>query len=505
MSAGSVARSQLERWQNLPETFRAFVILAALTLATRAWIFGNPVVNIDEQFYLMVGERMLHGSLPYAGIWDRKPIGLFLIYAFACRIFANPMAGYQVLAALSVVATSVILFAIARRVAAFWPALAGAAAYPAWLLVFGGVAGQSPVFYNLPMVLAAAWTLRLVLQPQAPRFALQGCAIMVLTGLAMQIKYTAVFEGIFFGLTLLWLAHARSRSLVGLAGNAAVWIASALLPTLAALGAYVAMGEGAAFVQCNFLSIFGDTNPFLAPIGRLVALTLGVSPLLLCVAIVWRQRHSIAGSEPHGVAWLLAWAAASYIGILIYGVWNDHYVLPLLMPLSVLAGVAFGCVAWWRRLVGLVVGLGLIGGGARAAVDVEINGTTRQFVQLTALVRANLGTGCLYVNEDLSALYQSTRSCLPTRFVFPQHLALIAYQHALGIDQLAELRRVLDNRPTVIVISTDPDTETRPESRRLVEAALKRGYRLTGTVVVGATGYAVYAARAGRPGAAPGA
>ena len=161
--------------------------------------------------------------------------------------------------------------------------------------------------------------------------------------------------------------------------------------------------------------------------------------------------------------------------------------------------------AWWRRLVGLVVGLGLIGGGARAAVDVEINGTTRQFVQLTALVRANLGTGCLYVNEDLSALYQSTRSCLPTRFVFPQHLALIAYQHALGIDQLAELRRVLDNRPTVIVISTDPDTETRPESRRLVEAALKRGYRLTGTVVVGATGYAVYAARAGRPGAAPGA
>ena len=478
--------------QHLPEALKAILILAAFTLATRAWIFGNPIVNIDEQFYLMVGDRMLHGSLPYVDIWDRKPIGLFLIYAFAGRIFADGVIGYQIMATISVVLTSLALFAMARTATSFWPALAGAAAYPAWLLVFGGIGGQSPVYYNLPMAFAAAWTLKLVVQPEARQFTMQGCAIMVLTGLAMQIKYTAMFEGMFFGIALLWLCWARSRSLVVLTGNATVWIVSALLPTLAALGVYAAMGHGAEFVQANFRSVFGDTNPFLEAFGRLAALTFGVSPLLLCAGIVWRRRRDMRGAAPGAVTWLLGWALASYTGFLAYGVWNDHYVLPLLMPLCVLAGLAFGRVGWRRRLVGLVIGLGLVGGTARAGIDAQMNGNERELAQLTALVKLNLGTGCLYVNEQLSILYKEMPGCFPTRYVFPQHLALDCYRNALGIDQMAELRRVLASRPTVIVISTNPDTNTRPDTRLLLETFLKRAYRLAGTVVVGDAAYSAY-------------
>ncbi|MBU6269420.1 MAG: hypothetical protein KGN34_17875 [Sphingomonadales bacterium] len=480
-------------WRNLPESVRALLLLALFTLATRGWIFGDPVVNIDEQFYLMVGNRMLHGSLPYVDIWDRKPIGLFLIYALACRVFANAVIGYQVMAAASVVLTAQVLFTMARRVTSFWPALAGAAAYPAWLLVFGGIGGQSPVFYNLPMALAAAWTMALVIRPDTARLSLPGCAIMVLAGVAMQIKYTAVFEGVFFGLTLLWLGWRRRNGLGLLAAKGLGWIACALLPTAAALAWYGANGHIAEFIQSNFMSVFGDDNPLLAPLGRLAALTFGVSPLLLCVGIVWRRR---AGLAP-GVNWLLGWAAGSYVGFLAYGVWNDHYVLPLLMPLCLLAGVAFGSVVRWRPLVALVAGLGLLGGTARAAVDVGINGNARELGQLSALVRANLGPApgrnCLYVNEQLSILYMVTPGCLPSRYVFPQHLALECYHRALGIDQLAELRRVLASRPAVVVISTDPDPDTRADTRATLMAALRLGYRHVGTVTVGDTGYAVYA------------
>ena len=484
--------------RKLPDTLKAFLILAAFTLLTRGWILGDPVVNIDEQFYLMVGDRMLHGSLPYVDIWDRKPVGLFLIYALACRVFANPVIGYQLMAAISVILTSWMLFAMARRATSFWPALAGGASYPAWLLVFGGIGGQSPVFYNLPMALAAAWTLRLVVQPESRRFAWQGCAIMVLCGLAIQIKYTALFEGIFFGLTLLWLGWQRGGSLFVMAGNAMIWMLSAVLPTLAALGVYAAMGHGQAFIQANFLSALADAKFFLEAFIRLAALTFGVFPLLLCVGIVWRRRGDMPGPTPGAAMWLLAWAGASYAGILAYGVWYDHYLLPLLLPLSVLAGVAIGNVTWRRRLTALVVGLGLVGGTARAVVDVGINGNARQLGQLTALVRPGLGRGCLYVNEDIAALYQVTRSCLPTRFVFPQHLMLGVYQQALGIDQLGELRRVLASRPGAIVSSKDPDTYTRPDSRQLLENFLKRDYRLAGTAVVGETGYAVYLLKTGR-------
>ena len=54
---------------------------ALLGLLLRGATLGYPIIHIDEQFYLLVGDRMLHGAVPFVDIWDRKPIGLFLIYA----------------------------------------------------------------------------------------------------------------------------------------------------------------------------------------------------------------------------------------------------------------------------------------------------------------------------------------------------------------------------------------------------------------------------------------
>ena len=45
-----------------PAIVAAALLLVALAL--RAWDFGNPVIHVDEQYYLLVGDRMLHGALP---------------------------------------------------------------------------------------------------------------------------------------------------------------------------------------------------------------------------------------------------------------------------------------------------------------------------------------------------------------------------------------------------------------------------------------------------------
>jgi predicted membrane-bound mannosyltransferase len=34
-------------------------VLAVVALALRAWDFGNPVIHVDEQYYLLVGDRIL--------------------------------------------------------------------------------------------------------------------------------------------------------------------------------------------------------------------------------------------------------------------------------------------------------------------------------------------------------------------------------------------------------------------------------------------------------------
>ena len=82
------------------------LLIGAFVIALRALYFNNPAVNIDEQFYLLAADRWLNaGQLPYVDIWDRKPIGIFLLYAPAVLWFKNGVIGYQILGLLATLAT----------------------------------------------------------------------------------------------------------------------------------------------------------------------------------------------------------------------------------------------------------------------------------------------------------------------------------------------------------------------------------------------------------------
>jgi hypothetical protein len=469
---------------------QALLALMAITLLCRGWQFGNPLVNIDEQFYLFIGDRMLQGELPYVDIWDRKPLGLFLIYALAAAL-PNPVLVYQLLASLAVLATAWLIFTAARRYASFPSALAAAVAYPPWLNVFGGIGGQSPVFYNLPMLIAGLWVLKAWLRDDRGQLTRRGCGVMLLVGIAIQIKYTAVFEGIFFGLTLLLASWRSQRPLGRIVCDAAFWITCALLPTAAAWGWFAAMGYNDAFVQANFLSVLADDNAMLPALGRLAGLLFGLTPLAICAWFAWGDSK-LEDSSGRTLRWLFAWTAASLAGFLLFGNWNDHYTLPLLVPLCLLIAAGFDRIAKPRLAMALVIGLGMLGGGGRAYVEWQITGNAAQAQRLLVIVNPHLGSGCLYVNEDLPYLYRLTNSCLPTRFTFPPHLAYGRYAKVLGVDQMGELDRVLASRPSVIVMSTIPAEDTRWARRDAVEAVLKVHYRKVGSEVIGQTPFEVY-------------
>jgi hypothetical protein len=52
---------------------------------------------------------MLDGALPYVDIWDRKPIGLFLLYAAIRLLGGDGILAYQVTATAFAVATAAVL------------------------------------------------------------------------------------------------------------------------------------------------------------------------------------------------------------------------------------------------------------------------------------------------------------------------------------------------------------------------------------------------------------
>jgi hypothetical protein len=495
----SISRSAALIWLGL-----AYV---AVALLLRGFTFGDPALHIDEQFYLLVGDRMLHGALPYVDIWDRKPVGLFVLYA-AIRALGggDGIVQYQVAAMISAAATALTVNRIARTIAPAAGAWWAGVAYLLYLSGFNCFGGQSPVFYNLVVALAAWRMCRIVTTPTSPSLIAQGVGVMTLIGLAMQIKYSVLFEGIAFGLALLGRAQADGASPQRLATAALAWSAAALAPTALALGVYIWIGHGQAFFFANFQSFFSRQEPLLPGFGRLVIETAALIPLWLAIFLAPRQhlrsvRAGLAeasepGTNPAALFFLRYWAIAAVAGFLVLGVWFDHYVAPLLVPLAVLAAPMLGRPGRLRFHTWLVIGFGVVGAACMTFRETADHGSQAQIMRISDLIRANLGDGCAYINQGEPILYLTTHSCLVTRYSFPSHLAGVVDTHSLGVNVTQEVARIMANHPRVVLIRTKPATNaTNGPARQILLAALARDYTRYAVATAGVHEYAIFRLR----------
>src|SRR6476619_5546091 len=69
----------------------ALLLFLIAAIATRVVAWWDPVMHGDDQLYLLVGSRMWHGEWPYLDLWDRKPVGLFALYALMAKLGGDSM------------------------------------------------------------------------------------------------------------------------------------------------------------------------------------------------------------------------------------------------------------------------------------------------------------------------------------------------------------------------------------------------------------------------------
>ena len=464
------------------------LLLLLVAFLIRSPFYGNPVIHSDEQFYLLVGDRLLHGAWPYVDIFDRKPIGLFLVFAAIRSVGGDGVLMYQLAATLVAAATAWLVARIVDRLtpdAASPLASFGAGMiYLVWIIVFDGAGGQSAIWGNALMAGAAL----LVLDTTRDRrhINVRGAGAMLLIGMAMQIKYTAMFEGIFFGLTLLWAARDAGRTTARLAADAALWIGAALLPTALAWAVYAAAGHNDAFVFANFVSIFGQQND--DGLGsNLLKLAGGIALASPPILLAWRGRRA--------APFALAWLASAGIAVGIMHRFELLYFLPISLPLAVAAGtgLAKGSIATSRRWFMAVLLFGLVAATISSGTRLARRGNARQVANLAELIGPK-PQGCLLAFGTEAILYYLTQSCLPTPFIFGSHLSRMTEAHGLDVDQATETARVLAANPGVIVVRpAKPDTNLTTQA--MVAAAIAQRYQLVGIVRVGTAPRAVYRLR----------
>lgn len=458
------------------EIWRDTAILILAVVALRCIALGNPLIHIDEEFYLFVGKQMLNGALPFVDIWDRKPIGLFLLYAGAASV-GDGILAYQWLAMLFVSATTLLVYHMARRYADRPTALLAALIYPTLLNLCEGVGGQAPVFYNLLVTAAAAILMRLATEREdrgVKGLIGQGSLVMILIGLSLQIKYSVVGEGFAFGLILVWLAWRRHGIFVAV-GCALVWSGIALLPTMLVLGYYAALGRAHAFLFANFLSVaLRASEPASLLLPRLVEiLKVVVLPLALGLAGVAARlmgRRGLSLTPVH--RFILLWNGAAFLSVAAFGTYFNHYAQALAAPLALLFACSSGI---WLRFRALCIVAGAIASVIVVQGDLSHKGDPRDLRKLVAAMHGS--RNCPYVYEGSPMIYHLGKFCIATNYPFPAHLNLTREVDALGIGTQAELQRIVSRNPDFIVIRTPLAPEHRKAAAALMFSVLHQRYR----------------------------
>ena len=412
------------------------VWFCAFALLTRVSAFGDTNIFADELFYLQIGQRMHEGLLPYVDLWDRKGPGLFALYWLIAAI-PGSLIGYQVVACLFAIATATAIQRIAETYARPFAATLAATFYIIMLPLFGGIGGQAQVLYNLFIALAAL----LVLRGQLVR-------AMALAGLAISFKSTALVEGAALGFWGLWqLRRETVRSLAALALRMAI---AGAAPMLIFASFFLATGHFAEFwhamVTSNVTRIYNPGGDALTRIGALALLS---SPLLVLAAagLVLPVRQG----APAG--FLRVWIAAAVIAFAAVPNFLDHYMLPVLVPLSVIAAIPMDA-----RRVGALCGICLMFLTLLVSPSFWFEGRRQsraQMEQLAATVQRHGARPRLLVYQGPVYLYTMVGRFPPSPLFLPYHLIAASEDNTSWMDTAAEMRRILAWHPQVVVTDKD--------------------------------------------------
>lgn len=428
----------------LRRPFVQFAILLLVALILRSDTFGDPNLHGDESFYFTVGIAMHDGALPYVDVWDRKPFGLFAIYYLIAAISSAPLA-YQLVVTLLAAGTAWAIARIAQQWTSVQGGLLAGAAYLLWLAPLQGFGGQSPVIYNLFIALAALLVSRAVPALREGRVPAGVPLAMLLAGVGITIKTTAVFEAAFLGL---WATYALWRSGTGAArtlARAAGWAAIGAAPALAIAASYWALGHWAEYWHAMVTSNLAKPSDWYTASFRVRIMVIFLTPVLLLAGL------GLVENKGPGRGFVLAWLIAAVAGLCAVPNFYLHYALPLLVPLCVAAAAILA------RPLGGAAAIALLAAASFWLAPPFRYGHAAEsraaMARLETAVRDHIGRGPLLVYDGPPQLYVRTGQRFITPLVFPTHLSHLIEKDVSHLSTLAETEQALARHPGAVVMA----------------------------------------------------
>src|SRR5947207_7607195 len=332
------------RWVN--------VIIIAIVVILRSPTLLPSMYTIDEAYYATIANDILDGGAVYRTAVDTKPPGMYYIYAGVFWVVRkNNLFAVHLLAIFVVAATALVLRRIGARVADEWAGAWSGIGYIVFLHAYRSddtLGANSEIFASLPLALSVLAFLQGQKKPALGLMFLSGA----LVGVATLIRQpSAVTLGAMLGcLAYGWLiprTHSFARVLAAGSGVVIGFIA-----VIAALAWYYQLQgnlhDAYLWAWAFAIRYVGSETTFAYVLKRLVTVHLAVILLsgLLWYFGIWQVVETLRcfwrrKPVPPEAILLVLWFGLSYLAIFVGWRFPGHYHLPVLPPLSILAGEAF--------------------------------------------------------------------------------------------------------------------------------------------------------------------
>jgi 4-amino-4-deoxy-L-arabinose transferase-like glycosyltransferase len=423
------------RWVN--------VIIIAIVVILRLPTLLPSLYNSDEGYYGIIANDTLDGGTFYRTAVDTKPPGIYYVYVAVFKVVGkNNLLAVHVLAIFVVAATALVVRRIGARVGDDWAGAWSGIGYAVFVHAYrpgDTLTANTEIFASLFLALSVLAFL------QGERKVGWGWVFLSgsLVGVATLIRQpSAVTLGAMLAyLVYLWLIP-RNQSLgrVLAAGSGVVTGFIAVIAGLA--GYYQSQGnlhDAYLWTWAFAVTYVEAETTFLYVLKRLVTVHLAV---MLSWGLLWYfgirqvietfrcfQRKT---AMPTDQVLLVFWLVLSYLAIFIGWRFPGHYHLPVLLPLSILAGQAFSrFLAEQRRYPQLRwrwIRAGIIGAAALPAIGFLVGAfvvrtQTLNFLPIVQhIVKETTPNDRIFVWGSCPQLYSFSGRRMATRFVSCSHL-----------------------------------------------------------------------------------
>lgn len=488
-----------------PLPISVVLYLSALTVLVRLPFFFRDVINWDESTFILVGQSLLDGHLPYTETWEIKPPLAFAAFAAFIGLFGKSVVSVRLGGAICVAASACFVYLAGRAASSHRTGILAATLFV--LLVSLVPAGQATLTEHVAIVPLTAALALLVMRDPTPRILLFAG---ILLGTAALVRLNLAYVSVFVGLWVVVVKPRRPLALVvgrslafvfggglvvlitflpyALSHQAQTWWASVVEAHWSYASAQHSVGGALARHAASVwrtLSDFGGSRFALTALVWLGGLAGGA-----LVVRRWPRTPPTRRRALGLVGWFLL---ATAVSVLRSGASREHYLIQLLPLLALPAGLLLDVLLATRARF-------VTPGVLALCLVVSLRPIGREYVRLAARLR-NDGPLVHGTAQRIAAHLEERGAADERIYLMTDHLAywlldakplgkithpsnitrpyLLEYMIGPGATPEGEMARILASEPRYIVAKKRIWYLARtPEVRKMLRRDLRRHYVL---------------------------